>query len=400
MRLYAIPHLSSRILGYRSEFIQRHRSATAQNALQHRVQAPKNGEDIHSVAAFWLGRRKNLVSIDMSGATLGRTMPDDEALFRVGAWLHQRGYRFVTVTPATHARVNARPGTDEAKSLQDVFGWSRPFQPSLLPQPVLAWLEQADSLEQWGGRLHSKVRFSTLGESLYMHSAYPTADSDAVFFGPDTYRFAALIRQTLAASRDAGAGCVVDVGCGGGAGGIIAAKALKHPPSRLILADINPMALRYARLNVALAGTANACFCQGDLFHAIDQPIDLLVANPPYLLDPNARLYRHGGGELGSGLSARIVVEGLPRLAAGGMLILYTGAPIVVGRDTFWESVESVVNAANVGYDYTELDPDVFGEELECPAYSSVERIAVVALVIRASPSAANTRSTHSPVHA
>ena len=312
-------------------------------------------------------------------------MPDDDTLLRLGAWLHQNDYRFVTVTPATHARVNARTGADDAKSLRDVFGWSMPFQPSLLPQPVLSWLEQGDGLEYRAGRLRSKVRFSTLGDSLYMHSAYPTGESDAVFFGPDTYRFAALIQQTLAMSGDVRVDCVVDVGCGGGAGGIIAVKALKHPPSQLIQADINPAALRYARVNAALAGTPKASFRQGDLFHVIDHPIDLLIANPPYLLDPDARLYRHGGGDLGSGLSTRIVLEGLPRLAAGGMLILYTGAPIVDGRDTFWESIAGIVTDANVRYRYAELDPDVFGEELESPAYSQVERIAAVALVIRAS---------------
>ena len=327
-------------------------------------------------------------------------MRDDDALLRLGAWLQQNSYRFVTVTPATHARVNARAGADEAKSLEDVFGWSRPFRPSLLPQPLLTWLEQGDGLEHGAGWLRSKVRFSTFGDALYMHSAYPTAESDAVFFGPDTYRFAALIQQTLATLVGSRVDCVVDIGCGGGAGGITAVKALKHAPSQLILADINPAALRYARVNTALAGTPKASFRQGDLFCVIDHPIDLLIANPPYLLDPDARLYRHGGGDLGSGLSTRIVVEGLPRLAAGGTLILYTGAPIVDGRDTFWESVASVVNAANVRYTYAELDPDVFGEELECPAYSQVERIAAVALVIRASPPAVEKHCTRSAARA
>lgn len=313
-------------------------------------------------------------------------MTSDDPLFHVGAWLQRTGYRFVTVTPATHARVNARPEAHEAKSLQDVFGQSRPFHSSLLPQPLLTWLEQGDCIERHGALLRSKVRFSSLGDCLYMHSAYPTADSNAVFFGPDTYRFATVIRQTLTASGGVRADCVVDVGCGGGAGGIIAAKMLKHAPSTLILADINPRALCYARVNVALAGTAHARFHQGDLFGGIDQPIDLIVANPPYLLDPEERLYRHGGGELGSGLSTRIVVEALPRLALGGTLILYTGSPIVDGHDAFRDSIESVLNAANVDCDYTEVDPDVFGEELECPAYSRVERIAAVALIIRAAP--------------
>lgn len=316
-------------------------------------------------------------------------MPDD-ALFRVGAWLRTSGYHFVTVTPATHARVNARPRSGPAESLQEVFGWSRPFMPSLLPPEVLGWLERADVLEDAAGLLRSKVRYSSLGASLYVHSAYPTTDADAVFFGPDTYRFAALIRRTLAASARTHVDCVVDVGCGTGAGGIVAVNALQHTSPQLILADINASALRYARVNAALAATPYASFRQGDLFEVIDQPIDLVVANPPYLLDPEARLYRHGGGELGGGLSTRIVVEGLRRLAAGGTLILYTGAAIVGGRDTFFESIASVLRVADVSFDYAELDPDVFGEELAAPAYAHVERIAAVALVV--------TRSEAGPV--
>lgn len=303
----------------------------------------------------------------------------------VGEWLEQQNYRFVTVTPSTHARVNARLDVEETTTLEGVFGWSRPFRASLLPKQVLAWLEQGDVLEYEAGLLRCKVRFSMLGDSLYMHSAYPTTAAEAVFFGPDTYRFAALIHRTLVASGGTNIECVVDVGCGAGAGGIVAVKALPYPVSQLILTDINPAALRYARINAALAGITKVDLRQGDLFRMVDERIDLLVANPPYLLDPNARLYRHGGGRFGSELSTRIVVEGLPLLTPGGLLILYTGAPIVEGMDTFWESIASTVHNANVDFDYSELDPDVFGEELEYPAYSTVDRIAAVALVIRTS---------------
>lgn len=97
-------------------------------------------------------------------------MPNDDPLFRLSAWLQRSGYRFVTVTPATHARVNSRPGVAEANSLQDVFGWSRAFRPSPLPQQVLTWLERGDALEYRAGLLRSQVRFSTLGDSLYMHT--------------------------------------------------------------------------------------------------------------------------------------------------------------------------------------------------------------------------------------
>lgn len=317
-------------------------------------------------------------------------MAADVPLVRLGRWLLQQGYHFVTPTPATHARVNTRSGLGVAQSLQDVFGWSRPFSPSLLPLPVLGWLDDGHIIESRDGLLRSKVRFSTLQDSLYVHSAYPTLDDNAVFFGPDTYRFAALIQRTLSHSR-VRVECIVDIGCGTGAGGIIAYKALKHAPAQVILSDINAEALRYAHVNAELAGTPITSYRQGDLFDVIDEPVDLIVANPPYLLDPGARLYRHGGGELGSGLSTRIVVEGLPHLSAQGTLILYTGSPIVDCRDTFWESIASVVQSANVHYDYAELDPDVFGEELDTPAYSHVDRIAAVALVITKSGPEQNT---------
>ena len=41
--------------------------------------------------------------------------------------------------------------------------------------------------------------------------------------------------------------------------------------------------------------------------------------------------------------------------------------------------------AARPGWEwrYEELDPDVFGEELEVPAYRQVERIAAVLLTLR-----------------
>src|ERR1043166_1169066 len=202
-------------------------------------------------------------------------MFDEAALVRVGAWLQQTGYRFITVTPASHARVTARRGPAEAQSLRDIFGWSLPFRPSLLPSDIFSSLERGGVLEDRGGLWRSNVRFSTLRDSLYMHSAYPTAESDAVFFGPDTYRFAALIERTLATVAGASVGCVVDVGCGGGAGGIVAVKALKAAPARCILADINPAALRYARVNVTLAGMPRASVRQGDLFQPVTEPIEI-----------------------------------------------------------------------------------------------------------------------------
>ncbi|HEX8820292.1 MAG TPA: hypothetical protein VF794_10230 [Archangium sp.] len=62
--------------------------------------------------------------------------------------LRAAGYRFITVTPETHRRVNARRSSQEARSLRDVFGWSRPFTARLLPATLLALVEGARMVEK------------------------------------------------------------------------------------------------------------------------------------------------------------------------------------------------------------------------------------------------------------
>lgn len=306
------------------------------------------------------------------------------ALVSVGGWLQEQGYHFTTVTPATHARVNSRLESARAGDLRDIFGWSRPFAPGLLEARVLWWLRQADLLGSTrDGLSRCRVRFSSLGQHLFAHSAYPTADADAVFFGPDTVRFAALIEAELERVALAPGARILDLGCGAGPGGIVAAHLGAAAQPALVLADINPRALRFACANVALAGVQRAQLVQGDLFAPVAGAFDLIVANPPYLNDGAKRTYRHGGGAWGGGLSERIVQEGLPRLAPGGRLVLYTGAAMVRGADPLLDALRPHLETKGWQWRYRELDPDVFGEELLEPAYAGAERIAAVALVVQ-----------------
>ena len=300
---------------------------------------------------------------------------EERALLELGRALQARDYRFITVTPSTHRRVNARPDSAVARDLGGVFGWSRPFHPSLLTPSLLELLAGAGALvELPDGLRRSAVRFSSLGDELYVHSAFPTESADAVFFGPDTYRFVAALRR-----RARPAGRAVDLGCGSGAGGL----ALRDRVDRLLLTDINPGALRLARVNAALAGCHQVDFALGDLYRAVDGEVDLIVANPPYLADAAGRAYRDGGAAWGTALSLRIVAEGVPRLRAGGQLILYTGAPVRGGADLLWEQLRALVDQRTVDLEYEELDPDVFGEELDEPGYGDIERIAAVCLELR-----------------
>ncbi len=310
-----------------------------------------------------------------------------DPLYQVGCWLRDNGYQFITVTPATHARVLRRAcrRTADSAADTDIFGWNLPFHPRSLPGNVIRSLESADVLiKTGGGLLRSTVRFSTLDGSLYLHSGYPAVATDAVFFGPDTYRFAALIKRTMPLLNRARIRRIADIGCGTGAGGIVATGLLRDLAPELLFADINPLALRYAEINAALARTPNVSLLCGDLYTPVTGLLDLILANPPYLLDKDERIYRHGGGELGSGLSLRILKEGLPRLAPGGSLLLYTASPIVGGRDLLREEVAAILaDCRTLSWEYGEIDPDVFGEELDTAGYRRVERIAVVSLLVR-----------------
>lgn len=306
---------------------------------------------------------------------------DHDALLALARTLDDDGYRFVTPTPATHARVNARPGNRWARTTEDVFGWSRPFRAGLLPDTLVATMHAAGVIEAVGAvegepAWRSLVRVSSLDGMLFVHSAYPTLAADSVFFGPDTYRYVAAIASWLDGAATVRRAC--DIGCGAGAGAMLVARA--RPEATVYAGDINDGALALTRVNAVLAGLGNVVAQHSDLLSGVDGPFDLVVANPPYLADPAERAYRHGGGPLGAGLSLRIVEAALLRLSLGGTLLLYTGAAIVNGFDAFRAAAAERLAGSGVEWVYREVDPDVFGEELEQDPYRETDRIAAVVL--------------------
>lgn len=325
--------------------------------------------------------------------------------------LKQSQYQFITVTPSTHASINQRPASAWAHNLRDVLGWSRPFTAATLPEPWFTLLQQAGALQahqaqeqdepeqkdpeqqtlpQLVSNAHesqaqawrSLWRVSSLGDVLLLHSAFPTLAADAIFFGPDTYRFARAITQYLD-THPSKVTKAVDIGTGSGAAAIL--LALRYPQASVSGVDINPRALSVAAINGRASGADNLQWQQSNLLQDVAGNFDLIVANPPYLVDDAARTYRHGGGLLGAELSLKIVEAALPRLETGGVLLLYTGVAIVEGVDVFLQALQAMLapQAAAFSVEYEEIDPDIFAEELQRPAYAEAERIAAVLLSVR-----------------
>jgi methylase of polypeptide subunit release factors len=303
----------------------------------------------------------------------------DGALIKLGEVLKSRLYRFTTVTPATHERVNRRPGSEWATNLEGIFGWNRPFHASVIPVDILELMHEANAVltdtEGW----HSMLRVSTLGNNLFFHSAYPTKEEDAVFFGPDTYRFVAAVDAHLD-ERSTPVRRAVDIGCGAGPGAI--GMAIRYPQAEVLAVDINSKALRATSINASLASAHNITTHYSDLLNDTAGTFDLIIANPPYMVDPVGRAYRHGGGLLGAGLSLAIVDAAVHRLRPGGSLVLYTGVAIVEGVDPFHLVIEEKLLDRKFRWSYREIDPDVFGEELSGAVYSGVDRIAAVVLTV------------------
>lgn len=302
----------------------------------------------------------------------------EDALAMTLAWLDNSGYDFVTVTPASHAHVIARRHGQCGTTLRDIFGWSLPFAANALPQEMFDRLVDADIVVPAGERIwKANIRVSRVHRTMFVHSAYPTLAEDAVFLGPDSWRFADLI---LAHRPDLPDGAqVLDYGAGAGVGGIIA--ALSSVGARLTLADINPAALRLAASNAAHAGV-DATTVRAEKPADLAGPFDLIVTHPPFMIDEGERAYRDGGDLYGARLSLDWAVAGARLLAPGGRLILHTGVAVVEGEDVLRPRLETAVAAQACTLWYNELDPDIFGEELATEAYADVDRIAAVGAVI------------------
>lgn len=300
-------------------------------------------------------------------------MIGDESLLELLGYLKARGYRFIAVTPETHARVLARPFSGQP-DLRDIFGWNRPFSAMDVAPQLLALLQRSALVEEVDGTFRSLIRVASLDDHLFLHSSFPTLAADAVFFGPDTYRFARFICGELGTMGQPA--WLVDMGAGSGAGGVVAAGRAR--PARVSLIDVNAAAIRLAGLNCRFAGIAAEVTAGAHLPNGCD----VVIANPPYMIDPAHRTYRDGGNTFGGEVAYNWACEALVALAPCGTLLLYTGAAVVGGKIPLLDRIRSRADEAGAELQVDEIDPDVFGNELERPEYKEVERIAALGIKI------------------
>ena len=97
-----------------------------------------------------------------------------------------------------------------------------------------------------------------------------------------------LVEKALGLAREKPIGSIADVGTGSGA--IAVSLALNLPQTRIYATDVSDSALRVALLNCRRHGVADrVCLLEGDLLDPLPEPVDLIVANPPYVTEAEVR---------------------------------------------------------------------------------------------------------------
>ncbi|WP_149564074.1 DUF7059 domain-containing protein [Streptomyces cacaoi] len=111
-------------------------------------------------------------------------------------------------------------------------------------------------------------------------------------------------------------GRVLDLGTGSGIQALHAATHASH----VTATDVNPRALRFARLTLALSGVPEPELREGSLFDPVagSEPYDLIVSNPPFVISPGARLTYRDAGMTGDELCRTLVRRSVDHLAPGG----------------------------------------------------------------------------------
>ena len=102
---------------------------------------------------------------------------------------------------------------------------------------------------------------------------------------------------------------VLDLGCGCGLVGILAAKRCGE--ANVVLCDVDPLAVDIARKNALRNGVGGVKIVLSDGFRALDEAgFDLILSNPPYQSDFS--------------VAKHFIEKGFNRLKPGGRMVMVT----------------------------------------------------------------------------
>ena len=145
-----------------------------------------------------------------------------------------------------------------------------------------SWPDFGELVEERDGRLHARVSVLPLGKGLIVCDRFDTDDGmDFVCWPDDSSYHLAL---SIPPNRDGGAERTgprrarwLDLGCGSGCAEVVKPEAA----TRIVAADLNARATRYAAMGFELSGIGHVDVVTADLATGIDGPFDLVTCNAP-----------------------------------------------------------------------------------------------------------------------
>jgi methylase of polypeptide subunit release factors len=178
------------------------------------------------------------------------------------------------------------------------------------------WTEQLAALKLVvgsGGRMRALVRLVPHGDYYVASDAGPESGADISFDHVPGIQAPSVTLAKLAVRRDCARALDVGTGCG-----IQALLAAKHS-QRVVATDVNPRALAYAAFNAALNRIHTIDFRRGDGFEPVEgERFDLIVANPPYVISPDASYAYRDSGLPADELCRQVVESAAVHLTEGG----------------------------------------------------------------------------------
>lgn len=244
------------------------------------------------------------------------------------------------------------PRLDAELILAHAFGMTRLELYTSFDRP-LTEAERAEARALVERRGHREPLAYVLGEWGFRHLTLKT-DARALVPRPETE---VVVERALAAIAGSEAPRVVDVGTGSGA--IALAIAQERPDAIITATDISPDALALARENAERLELAVA-FVETDLLETLDGPFDLVVSNPPYVLEeeiaalqPEVRDFEPRVALVGD-LTSQLGAQASERLAAGGAIVLETHEEHASGV---------VMKLSSLGYGPATISKDLAGRE-------------------------------------
>lgn len=144
---------------------------------------------------------------------------------------------------------------------------------------------------------------------------------------------------------------VMDLGCGYGVVGILAAK--KCGAENVVMSDIDPEAVDTARANAAANGVDGVMIAVSDGFAQLDEAgFDLILSNPPYQTDFS--------------VAKAFIEKGFNRLKIGGRMLMVTKR-----RDWYRNKLRAIFGGVRVH----EIDGYyVFEAQKRQPSYANAAR--------------------------